>query len=199
MTSRDIRNTEPSPEDDALIVASIADPDAFGQLYERYREAIYLYCYRRLASVDRAEDATAAIFLRAFHARDRFRPASAGGTTFRSWLFTIAHNIVIDLWRRDRQHRFLDPDLPVRDVTQSPEDLAIGADEDRRVRALLARLPERHRAAVELRLAGLSTAETAAALGISVSATKSLQFRAYRTLRDLLETSPTTLSLEASR
>jgi DNA-directed RNA polymerase specialized sigma24 family protein len=52
---------------------------------------------------------------------------------------------------------------------------------------------------VELRLAGLSTAETAAALGISVSATKSLQFRAYRTLRTLLETSPSTLSLEASR
>jgi RNA polymerase sigma-70 factor (ECF subfamily) len=114
-------------------------------------------------------------------------------------LFTIAHNVVIDLWRRDRQHRSLDHGLPILDPTESPEDLAIGAEEASRVRHLLARLPERHRAIVELRLAGLSTAETAATLGISVAATKSLQFRAYRTLRELLESSPTLLMPETIR
>jgi RNA polymerase sigma-70 factor (ECF subfamily) len=199
MTRHDNQASEyPTGEDDAaLMLESVNNPEAFGRLYERYQEVIFLYCYRRLASIDHAEDATAAIFLRAFHARDRFRPD--GDSSFRSWLFTIAHNVVIDLWRRDRQHRSLDNDLPILDLTQSPEDLAIGAEETLRVRQLLSRLPERHRATVELRLAGLSTAETATTLGISIAATKSLQFRAYRTLRELLESSPTLLMPETIR
>ncbi len=59
------------------------------------------------------------------------------------------------------------------------------ADRNRQVRAMLERLPDRQRAIVELRLAGLSGAEIGRTLGMSESAVKSAQFRAYGILREL--------------
>lgn len=190
--------------DDAELVAEAKrDPSAFDALYERYHQAIYVYCFRRLGTPELADDATSSIFLKAFTALSRFRPDRARpGFTFRSWLFSIAHNAVIDTWRRDRRHLSLDGAngelLASRlvDASGSPEDAAIGAEEARQVMALLAQLPERQRAGVELRLAGLSTSEVAHALGMSIPAAKSMQFRAYRTLRDVLRSNPRAITRE---
>jgi RNA polymerase sigma-70 factor (ECF subfamily) len=142
--------------------------------------------------------------MKAFTALHRFRTdRSHTGSTFRSWLFSIAHNVVVDDRRRNRHHASLDTtdgttlqSPRLIDPDSSPEDAAVGAEEARKVRALLAQLPERQRAAVELRLAGLSTNEVAHALGMTVPAAKSMQFRAYRALRDLLHSDPTALTRE---
>lgn len=193
--------------DDAdLVDEAKLNPNAFAALYERYHQAIYVYCFRRLGTPESADDATSTIFMKAFTALPRFRPDRArSGFTFRSWLFSIAHNVVIDAWRRDRRHVSLDgareellaPHLV--DSSGSPEDVALGAEEARQVMALLAQLPERQRAGVELRLAGLSTSEVAHTLGMSIPATKSMQFRAYRTLRDLLHSHPQAITREIPR
>jgi RNA polymerase sigma-70 factor (ECF subfamily) len=190
--------------DDALMATAQDDPRAFAVLYERYREPVYLYCFRRLGSPEVADDAASAVFLKAFSARNRYRPRGPRSeSTFRSWLFSIAHNVVVDAWRRTRHHARLatddDTERPIADPGISPEELAMGAEEARAVVALLARLPDRQREAVELRLAGLSTAETAQVLGISVGAAKSLQFRGYQLLRDLLRSDPTSISRELPR
>jgi len=190
--------------DNALMAAARDDPHAFAVLYERYREPVYLYCFRRLGSPEAADDAASGVFLKAFSARHRYRPGGVRPeSTFRSWLFSIAHNAVVDAWRRTRSHARLaagdDTERPIVDPGLSPEDLALGAEEARAVVALLARLPGRQREAVELRLAGLSTAETAQVLGISASAAKSLQFRGYQVLRDLLRNDPMAISRELPR
>lgn len=183
----------------AAVELAQADPRAFAPLYMRYAPMVLNYCRRRMADPDAAADATSLIFTRALAGLPSFRPDPArSGSTFRSWLFTIAHNVVIDTRRRHRPHVSLDRRMGatggassgdprwLADPSASPEELAIRADDGERVRAMLRRLPERQRRIVELRIAGLTGAEIAKALGMSTSAVKSAQFRAYGTLGDLL-------------
>ncbi len=189
----DLPNTDEVADEQALIAAAIEDATAFAPLYQRYAPRVYGYCLRRLVDRERAADATSQIFIRAIGALARFDPDPANpGATFRAWLFTIAHNTVMDAHRRHRPHASLD--IPgedgepaatrLRDPDRSPEELAIAGDEAERVRAMLATLPDRQRQIPELRLADLTGAEIAEALGMSLSAVKSAQFRAYQALRD---------------
>lgn len=166
-------------------------------MFERYHRDIYLYCLRRLGNSHDADDAASTIFMKAYAALGKFRPRSGGmGVTFRSWSFAIAHNVIVDAWRKSsRPLRTLSLDSPmgidVADRTpapgHSPEQHAIRSEEARLVLTLLNQLPESQRSVVELRLAGLSINEIAHALGMSVAATKSNQFRGYQRLRDLLD------------
>jgi RNA polymerase sigma-70 factor (ECF subfamily) len=190
------------PSDLDLLLRSRSHPDTFGLLFERYWPPIFAYCLRRLQSPDVADDAAATVFAKAFAARNRFQPArTTGGGSVRSWLFSIAHNVVVDVWRHDPLPLSMDrEDITalhgLADQGAALEDAAIGAEEARAVMTILDHLPERQRSAVELRLAGLTTPEVADVLGLSLSATKSLQFRAYRALRDLIRTNPHLLSRE---
>jgi RNA polymerase sigma-70 factor (ECF subfamily) len=195
--------TEAALDDLRMVERAKSDPAQFAALFERYHQAIYVYCYRRLGTPESSDDAASTVFIKAFTALPGFRPDMArSGSTFRSWLFSIARNVVIDVWRRDRHHLSIDASVDdslsshLVDPMSSPEDLALGGEEARKVIALLAQLPERQRAAVELRLAGLSASEVASALGLSLSATKSMQFRAYRALRDLLRANPHAITRE---
>jgi len=192
--------TDRAADDDVRVLAlARADPAAFAPLYERYAQHVYYFCYRRLRNRHDAADATAIVFTRALAALGSFHPRPGlPGSTFRAWLYTIARNTLIDHARSARPHTSLDhPDAPDPiDQAPTPEDHALGAEEARRVDDLLHHLPERQRAVVELRLAGLRIAEIASALTITESAAKSLQVRAYRTLRDLIDTDPTALTRE---
>jgi RNA polymerase sigma-70 factor (ECF subfamily) len=173
--------------DDACLVAlAQADPSAFAHLYERYVQSIYWFCYRRLGSVQAAEDATSAIFVKALTALPRFE---VKGGTFRSWLFTIAHNVVLDCLRQAsrRGDRSLETVAEIEDGAPSPEATAVAGDESSALRAALARLTEEQRQIVELRLAGLNGLEIAAALGTSHAAVRTAQRRALLRLRALLD------------
>lgn len=178
----------------AIVRLAQADANAFAPLYEHYAPIVYHYCLRRLNHREAAADATAIVFTKAIAALPRFRPdPKRQGSTFRSWLLTIAHNVVIDAHRRNRNHVSLDANSAALGASPhlvesgaSPEALAIAADESRRVQVLLEHLSDRQRAIVELRLAGLSSAEIAHSVGMSESAVKTAQFRAYKILRALL-------------
>lgn len=173
------------PDDAALVAAAQADPRAFAALYRRYVEPVYRYCARRLADPAEAEEATSQIFCQALAALPAYRAGS-----FRSWLFTIAHNVVADHWRRRRPTEPLAAAGDPPDDTGTPEEIVLAAEERRAVRALLDRLPADQRRVVELRLAGLSGREIAASLGRSAPAVKMLQFRAVTRLRALLAARP---------
>jgi RNA polymerase sigma-70 factor (ECF subfamily) len=182
----------------AVITAAKADPRAFAPLYHAYAPAILRYCQRQLGHAELANDATAQTFTKAIAALGRFDTSASGnnpGATFRSWLFTIAHNVIVDLHRRNRRHLSLDNEPTstwlhaskrLTDPATSPEDQAIASERAQRLHAMLAALPERQRRIVELRLAGLSGIEIAASMGMTHGAVKSAQARAYSTLRDLL-------------
>jgi RNA polymerase sigma-70 factor (ECF subfamily) len=183
---RSMRSRGPDAEaaaaDEAILVAQAQrDPHAFAPLYARYADAIYRYCYRRLGNSDAAADATSLVFAKALAALPRYRAGS-----FRSWLFAIAHNTVIDGLRLTRCDAQLDVVLDRVDPTPSPEDLILARDSSQELRSALAHLTSDQRHVVELRLAGLTDLEIAETLGRSLAATRMLQVRAVARLRVLL-------------
>ncbi len=173
--------------DAALVASAQVDPAAFAGLYRRYLEPIHAYCWYRLGSREAAEDATSQIFLKALTALPHYR----GDRTFRSWLFTIAHNVVVDHYRGHRPSRPLDDAAEVVDGHASPEDLGVAAADAAAMRALLARLTPDQARVIELRLAGLAESEIAQVLNRRPGAVRATQFRALEQLRILFGVSPT--------
>jgi RNA polymerase sigma-70 factor (ECF subfamily) len=166
------------PTDAVLVAHARNDRHSFAALYDRYFDAIYRYCYVRLGSAERAEDAAHQVFVRALEAVERYQEVGR----FRSWLFTIAHNVVsTELVARS-------PDVTVVitqlvDPALGPEADALAAVERQRLRAALTHLPPDQRHVIELRLAGLTGREIAHELGRSHDAVKMLQQRALARLR----------------
>ncbi len=173
-----VGDTTPDAE---LVTLAQRDPHAFALLYARYLDPVHRYCYRRLGSREAAEDATSLVFAKALSALPRYHD-----TSFRRWLFTIAHHVIVDRYRDTHPAHPLDAAYEVRDDGPSPEELAIAADERRSVHALLTRLPEHQRRVVELRLAGLTGPEIAHTLGRTQANVDVTQYRAVARLRRLL-------------
>jgi RNA polymerase sigma-70 factor (ECF subfamily) len=186
----------------AWIAAALIDPRAFAPIYQHYFPLIHAYCRRRLRNTEHANDATSQIFINAIQALPRFRQdPKRPGSSFRSWLFSIAHNVVIDHYRRARPHLSLDAtsprndddtaNLPILiDDDPTPEERAIASESRSELGDLLRQLPERQRAVAELRLAGLTNAEIAETLGITYPAVRSAQYRAFLLLRELIASQP---------
>jgi RNA polymerase sigma-70 factor (ECF subfamily) len=175
----------------AHIEAAQRDIRAFAPLYEAYVDLVWRYALSRLGDQERAADATSQTFQRALAGLPSYQPQRRddGTSTFRSWLMTIARNVVIDEARRFRPVTPLDDPAAQRwlaDDARGPEANAVAADERRRVNDALAQLPETQRQIVELRLAGLKGREIADLLDMTESAVKTAHFRAIARLRDLL-------------
>ncbi|HYI25146.1 MAG TPA: sigma-70 family RNA polymerase sigma factor [Thermomicrobiales bacterium] len=160
-------------------------PAAFAPLYERYVDAIFGYCYRRTSDRELAADLTHQVFDRALTAMPRFA-ARPGTGSFRSWLFTIAHNLVVDTHRLRKETTSIDRMHDLRDQAITPEDHAIASEQQRVLRDAMDSLTDGQRQVVELRLAGLTGPEIAETLGLRLEAVKSTQFRAYGRLRAIL-------------
>lgn len=157
--------------------------DHFARLYDRYAGSVYRYCRLRIPNIAEAEDATALVFTNAFAA---FPP---GAGSFRAWLFTIAHNVVVNYYRSQKHrgtNQSLDLASEIPDRSPSPEETLLRSDDEERLYRALAQLPDDQRRVVELRLAGLTGAEIAETLGRSRTAMRQLQFRAMQRLRQIL-------------
>ena len=174
-------------DDRHLVVRAQQDPQALAALYDRYVTRVYGYCYRRLGSREAAEDATSLVFSRVLTALPRF---ALEGASFRSWLFTIAHHVIVDALRARREAYSLSAAAAVIDPAPDPEDQALAADEVRAFRALLAHLTPEQAQVMELRLAGLTDVEIARVLGRSHGAVRAAQHRAVVRLRAVLGVDP---------
>lgn len=198
------RANAPLSDEHAHLAAAAHDPRAFAPVYEAYFPLVHAYCLRRLRDPELAADATSQVFINAIQSLPRFRPSpDRPGSSFRSWLFAIAHNIVIDAVRRTSRQQARERDLvgasgdedatPLADrfpdSDPTPEEWVLEAESRLELANLLETLPERQRAIVEFRLAGLSNAEIAEALEMSYSAVRSAQYRAFVELRRLLDPS----------
>ena len=164
------------------IDAARRDPAAFAPLYAAYFDPIHRYCYLRLHHRELAADAASQTFLKALAGIGGFRSGS-----FKSWLYAIARNVTVDMQRASRPQVELEHAELVRDPTMSPEDSALQRDDQERLWRALDQLSAEQREVLELRLAGLTGQEIAEATRRSLSATKSIQFRALSRLRTVLE------------
>jgi RNA polymerase sigma-70 factor (ECF subfamily) len=180
--------TEAPPQEDErddaiLVVQAKRDRRAFAPLYRRYVDRVYRYCDRVLGDRELAEDATSLVFTKALAGLPRCRDDA-----FRSWLFSIAHNVIVDAQRARVSARPLAEAVEVADgaLDRSPEAHALVGDDARTIRALLAHLSSDQREILELRLAGLTDAEIARVLGRSHGAVRMSQHRAIARLRAIV-------------
>lgn len=175
------------PEDAELIAASLTDPASFALIFDRHYDVIHRYLDRRLGR-GLAEDLTAAVFLKAFEARHRFRPS---GRSAAPWLYGIASNVLrrharTEL-RRLRAYGRVPRAEAVELDTGAVENRADAAAAAPRVYLALAALHESERTVLLLvAWADLSYEEVAVALDIPVGTVRSRLHRARGRLRELL-------------
>jgi len=174
-------------EEAVLIHAAQGDPDAFGELYERYVGRIYNYIYYRTGNPYDAEDLTARVFFRAHNHIGRFRNM---GLPFSAWLYRIAHNLVAN-WHRDNSRRnevSLDDNLPVQQRVDGPEAVLIIHQEMEGLWKTIRKLPpDRQQLLILKFVERMSNSEIGVIMGKSEGAVKSLYHRTLLTLRDDLD------------
>ncbi len=183
-----LRDADDDGDDDRdLMRRAQTDLSEFARVYDKYVSVIYGYCRRRLDSDTLAEDATSIIFMKALAAAPGFKPGSGTGTV-RSWLFTIAHNAVLDQIRIQARgpSQPLDVAFDLIDGAPGPETAALTRETSREMADALAWLTGDQRRVIELRLAGLTGPEIATVLNISHGAVRSLQRRAVVRMRGAL-------------
>ncbi|MEX0787715.1 MAG: sigma-70 family RNA polymerase sigma factor, partial [Anaerolineales bacterium] len=149
--------------------------------------AIYRYSYYRLGDSAEAEDLTETTFLRVWEGLKRFQP---GRVAFRSWLYRVAHNLLIDRYRARKPQGSLD-DMEIADSAPAPEASLIAKDESRRLAQAIRGLKPEYQQVLTLRfIAGITHAEAALIIGCSQAAARVLQHRALAALRESLDRSP---------
>lgn len=174
-----------------ILAAQNGDMDAFGSLYDMYLPRIYRYCIARVRNAAESEDLSEEIFIKALTNLHKFNWNNAlGGTNpFIAWLFRIAHNHVISFTRR-LSNKTPTTELGewIPDQTLSPSqqvESQISIDE---VFIFVQKLPSAQRDVIMMRFsAGLSIAETAAALDKNESNIKVLQHKGVNTLKKMMQ------------
>jgi len=184
-------NTEAMPftdasEEELLAAAMQYNSAALGEVYDRYEAKIYSYIYRRTGEQPLAEDLTAQVFLKML---ESIRNRKAWQSSFSGWLYRIAHNLVIDHYRRrDRQSSVdLEDAPPLASELEDPVATAEMNIDAERLRAAIRRLTDDQAEVVSLRFfEGYSIAEVATFTNRTEGAIKALQYRAVATLRTML-------------
>jgi len=174
---------QPDTDHQLLKIAQQGETEAFGMLYERHAAAIYRYLYAHLGSHPDAEDLTSEVFLRVWKFLPKYHHR---GVPFRAFLFRIAHNALVDHYRRRRNKAepFHEEVSPSTDDQDGPVESLLSKMDRLELSRLLAGLRNDYRTVLVLRfLSQLSPAETAVAMQRSTGAVRVLQHRALAALR----------------
>jgi RNA polymerase sigma-70 factor, ECF subfamily len=189
---------EVDPASDAAVMLRVAagDEAGFNYLVGKYHRPMIHFLYRMVHNQSVAEELAQEVFLRVYRARDSYRAEAR----FTTWLYRIATNLAVNHARDTRHERaaqtvYLDapdeetgatPDLA--DDEPTVEQRLVRDERMAAIRSHVMALPERQRMAVLMhKYQGMDYRQIGEVLKLSESATKSLLFRAYQTLRDKLK------------
>ena len=189
---------ELDPSSDAAIMLRVAEGDeaGFNYLAQKYHRPMIHFLYRMVGNLAVAEELAQEVFLRVYRARSSYRAEAR----FTTWLYRIATNLAVNHARDTKHERtaqtvYLDaadeetgttPDLA--DDDPSVEERMLRDERMAAIRKHVLALPERQRMAVLMhKYQGMDYRQIGDVLKLSESATKSLLFRAYQTLREKLK------------
>ena len=181
---------------EVMLLAGTGDDSAFGYLVEKFRRPIISFMYRMTHNQAIAEELAQEVFLRVYRSRSSYQAEAK----FSTWLYRIATNLAVNHARDTRSERTAptvnldepDPETgttpDVADATPTIEADILREERMAAIRKHVMGLPERQRVAVLMhKYQGLDYKEIGKVLKLSESATKSLLFRAYETLRERLK------------
>ena len=169
------------------------DPEALGELYERYFDSVYGLVHRLLGQRAAAEDAASEVFLKVYRAAHQLDVSRDPAP----WLMTIATNVCRDLWRSgayrmSRRSASLEDNPVVAAMlpsgTNDPERALLASEREHLVQEALTQLPEPLRTAIVLHdWQGMSHQDVAVATGIEHAAARKRYSRALSALAKLLK------------
>src|SRR5437660_5864870 len=181
---------------EVMLRVKAGDEAAFDYLLQKYRRPMMNFMYRMARNPAVAEELAQEVFLRIYRSREKYE-ASAKFTT---WLYRIATNLAVNHARDTRHERrentvsLDEPDestgasMDVPDGSLSAEEMLVRRERLSAIRQRVEALPERQRIAVVMhKYHQMDYREISLVLKLSESATKSLLFRAYETLRGQLK------------
>lgn len=181
---------------EVMLLAGTGDDSAFEYLMDKFRRPIVSFMYRMTHNQAVAEELAQEVFLRVYRSRSSYQAEAK----FSTWLYRIATNLGVNYARDTRSERTApsvnldepDPETgttpDVADGTPTVEAEILRQERLAAIRKHVMALPERQRSAVLMhKYQGLDYKEIGNVLKLSESATKSLLFRAYETLRERLK------------
>jgi RNA polymerase sigma-70 factor (ECF subfamily) len=196
MASADVSVETAGSDVDVMLRVKAGDESAFAYLVQKYRRPMVGFLYRMCHNPTTAEELAQEVFLRVYRSRGGYEPSAK----FTTWLYRIATNLAANHARDTRHERpenMLRLDEPDQETGTTPDlaDNSLSAEEQilRRerlaaIRRVVEALPERQRVAVIMhKYQQMDYRQIAGVLKLSESATKSLLFRAYETLREQLK------------
>jgi RNA polymerase sigma-70 factor, ECF subfamily len=182
----------PVSDAEVMLRVKAGDDAAFEYLVQKYRRPMVSYMYRMCHNAAAAEDLAQEVFLRVYRSRGSYEPSAK----FTTWLYRIATNLAVNHARDSRHERpentvsVDEPDqetglaLDLPDGSLTAEESLLRRERMAAIRQRVQSLPERQRTAVIMhKYQQMDYHQIAEVLKLSESATKSLLFRAYETLR----------------
>ncbi len=165
--------------------AEALEPEALAQIYDQYASKLYSYVYHRTGNGSVAEDLTSDVFVRMLEAIQQDR---AWKTSLQGWLYRIAHNLVVDHFRRSSKRDGVE--LDERWMAPDNDSMTFeGLFHSNQLRLGMRFLTDEQQQVVILKFVeGLSNAEVAEILGKTEGAIKALQHRALTALRRVVGT-----------
>jgi len=189
-------STDGLSDAEVMLRVKAGDEPAFDYLVQKYRRPMVSFMYRMAHNAAAAEDLAQEVFLRVYRSRGSYE-ASAKFTT---WLYRIATNLAVNHARDTRHERpenmaSLDEadeetgtTMDVADTSPNVEEKLVKQERLKAIRQKVENLPERQRLAVLMhKYQQMDYKQIGEVLNLSESATKSLLFRAYETLREQLK------------
>src|SRR5688572_2654616 len=176
----------PVDETSLLARARAGEAEAIDELVRAYLGDVYAVTSHVLGDRDLAQDAAQDAMVNALRALDRFR----GESSFRTWLLRIAVNAARSVARRRTRRREVSIDIVESHSANGddPASRAVTQDEAGRAAEMLARLPEKQRMAVSLRVQqGLSYHEIATIMECTAGAARVNYHLGVKRLRELMK------------
>jgi RNA polymerase sigma-70 factor, ECF subfamily len=181
------QHTSSGPDTASAVLVDQAvkgDTEAFGRLYDIYADRIYRHIYYRTGNTDDAKDLMQEVFTRAWQALPRYKKSK---TPFLGWLFTIAHNRIIDYYRAKKDYACLTDDIIIPDHAPGPDKLAEAQFTQQAVRKAILQLPgDQQQVVIMSFIEGFEYHEIAAALNKSEGNIRVIIHRALKKMREIM-------------
>lgn len=172
-----------SSDIDIMLQVKSGEIDKLGLLFERYKKNLFGYFYRNTGSKDISEDLVQNVFVRILKYRNKF----SGQGKFTSWMYRIAHNEIVDNFRKNKKYQSTD-DFSELNISND-SDTAKETEEKESVHLLkkaLHQLEESKREILVLsKYQGLKYKEIGKIIGCSEGSVKVRIFRALSELKDI--------------
>lgn len=163
----------------------------FDELYQKYHHDVFQFLFYMVRNKEQAEDLVQEVYIRVFKSYHRFE----GKSSEKTWLFSIARNVAIDFFRKEKGwkdkllEKFDWSSNQVKDEYPIPEEIAVQNEEIKWIYKCLEYCTIDQRSVIILRyLQDLSITETARTLDWTESKVKTSQHRALKVLKQHMET-----------